>query len=106
MNPLDPGFFDYTCDRCGQPVCERQQLMSLSLGHEDTLFCLSCLAREEGLPVDTVRITTRRYIAGRDCFRKPWASFAAAACAKVSTGDCPCQDDPAGGWTKREEAGS
>ena len=87
-------FFDYTCDQCGGPVCERMQIMNLSLDYEEELFCLSCLAKEQGLPIETMASTARDYVYGRECFKTPWDNFAPQAqkCPLLANDACFCQD--------------
>ena len=85
-------FFDYSCDNCAAPVCERMMLICLSLGYEDELLCTDCLSKEEGLALDTMLKSSKRYILSRDCFKKPWQKFQAEACPKLKVNACPCQD--------------
>jgi hypothetical protein len=33
----DTPFFEYACDRCNAPVCERQTLIALTLGVEEAV---------------------------------------------------------------------
>jgi hypothetical protein len=83
-------FFDYTCDVCDAPVCERVSILNLTLDIEDSLYCLPCLTRwQEEQPAEValsaVQVQTLRdflmgYVSGRDCFKKPWQSFDATPC--------------------------
>ena len=87
-------FFAYVCDQCGAPVCERVQIMNLSLDYVDTLFCLSCLAGEQGLSVAEMAATAQEYVQGRECFKTPWDAFAVQArqCPLLPQNACYCQD--------------
>jgi hypothetical protein len=91
MPDVAVSFFDYTCDACGVPVCERQSLMNLALDEEESLLCLPCLAKQQGANPEALLATTKRYILSRDCFKKPWLAFNAYACPLLSVGQCPCQ---------------
>lgn len=93
MASSSAAFFDYTCQGCGQSVCERQSLMNLALGYEEHLYCVPCLAQEEALPLPVLLVQVKAYIASRECFRKPWQRVAAHQCPRLSSGHCPCQDD-------------
>ncbi|MDX2084011.1 MAG: hypothetical protein SFZ03_01310 [Candidatus Melainabacteria bacterium] len=86
-------FFDYTCDRTGEPVCERVQLVNLALGYEEALYSLSCLAQDRGLSELELMQRVREYVMSRDCFRKPWLSFDATACPRLQLAEpgCYCQ---------------
>ena len=87
-----PDFFDYNCDRCGAPVCERVQIMNLALDNVDELFCLVCLAEEQEMgPVELAEFA-KAYVYSRECFKTPWDAFKAKSCPRLSTGECYCQD--------------
>ncbi|MFM7468628.1 MAG: hypothetical protein ACKO37_03910 [Vampirovibrionales bacterium] len=83
-------FFDYTCDACQAPVCERVSILNLTLDIEDILYCLPCLTRlQEDIGPDsplsleqvmTLRALLLGYVEARDCFNKPWSQFKAQAC--------------------------
>jgi len=90
-------FFDYTCDRCGAPVCERVQIMNLALDNVDELFCLACLAEEQDMAQPALAEFARDYVYSRECFKTPWDSFSAQAkqCPRLPQNECHCQD-PAG----------
>lgn len=92
MSHPEPSFFDYTCDRCGQPLCERVQLMNLALNYEEEIYCLNCLAAEQGMSEPELAEFTKAYIQSRDCFKTPWDKFNAKPCPKLSTHQCFCQD--------------
>jgi hypothetical protein len=87
-------FFEYACDRCNAPVCERQTLIGLALGVEEETLCIACLEVQEGLAQDVFLPKTKRYIQSRDCFKKPWNAVAEQAknCPLLPLGQCPCQD--------------
>jgi hypothetical protein len=84
-------FFDYECDACHAPVCERMLLLALAHEVEDTL-CLDCLVRREGVEKTRFVHTTKAYIQSRNCFKKPWDAFDASACPLLESGACFCQD--------------
>lgn len=91
MSDLTTAFFDYSCDQCGAPVCERVQLMNLALGYEADLYCLDCLAQLQDMPADELAAFAKSYISSRDCFKAPWLKFNARDCPKLETGACFCQ---------------
>lgn len=84
-------FFDYQCDLCAAPVCERMTLINLALGYEETTYCLSCLAQEEGLEAGSLMKSTKAYIQSRDCFKKPWNKTDASQCPLLAKQLCFCQ---------------
>ena len=94
LSPQESLFFDYTCDRCGTPLCERVQIMNLSLDYVDDLYCLSCLAAEQGLSEAEMAETAREFVYGRECFKTPWDNFGPLArqCPLLKYQACPCQD--------------
>ena len=94
MTDCLPSFFDYTCDRCGGPVCERQQIMNLALDNVDDLYCLGCLAEEQAMTQPELAEFARDYVCSRECFKTPWDAFNAKPCPKLSTQECYCQDTP------------
>lgn len=94
MSGTDFSFFDYTCDRCGAPVCERVQIMNLALDFVDTLECLSCLAERQGMSMADLAGSVRDYIDSRECFSTPWRNFRAGTCPLIEIRACYCQDEP------------
>jgi len=90
----DSMFFDYTCDLCGNPLCERVQIMNLSLDYIEELYCLSCLSQQQGLNEAEMAETAKEYVQGRDCFKTPWDNFGpqARTCPLLKFQLCPCQD--------------
>lgn len=87
----DP-FFDYACDRCGAPFCERVQIMNLALDYVEEQFCLDCLAAEQGMVPAELAAFAKDYVHARECFKTPWEKFNAAACPLIAQGQCHCQD--------------
>lgn len=73
-------FFDYSCDTCGAPVCERLQVMNLTLNIEEALYCFPCLTTLQDVPAEDLRETLLDYVGARDCFKKPWRTFKATGC--------------------------
>jgi hypothetical protein len=92
--PEESLFFDYTCDHCGSPVCERMQIMNLSLDYIEELYCLSCLSKQQGLSEAEMAETAKDYVQGRECFKTPWDNFAPQAqqCPLLKYQLCSCQD--------------
>lgn len=90
----EAAFFDYCCDRCGALFCERVQVMNLALNYVDEMYCLACLAAEQGLGEAEMADFARDYVYARECFKTPWDHFAAQAarCPRLSTGNCHCGD--------------
>jgi hypothetical protein len=89
-------FFDYTCDLCGAALCERVQIMNLALNYVETLYCLACLAEEQGLTQEAMADFAREYVYARECFKTPWYHFGAQArqCPRLPLLQCFCQDSP------------
>lgn len=94
MSTPEALFFDYSCDLCGAPVCERVQLMNLALNYEEELFCLDCLAKEQDMAPAELADFAKSYVYSRDCFKNPWMKFNATTCPKIATHQCFCQDTP------------
>ena len=94
LNPenLESAFFDYACDHCGAPVCERVQIMNLALDNVEDLYCLPCLATEQDMAPPALAEFARDYVYSRDCFKTPWQNFNATGCPRLATGSCYCQD--------------
>jgi hypothetical protein len=92
MPETDISFFDYTCDQCGAPVCERVQLMNLALDYVEDLYCLQCLATEQGMEQPELAEFAKDYVYSRECFKTPWDKFNAKACPRLSQNQCYCQD--------------
>ena len=88
---LDFPFFDYRCDACGAPFCERIHVMNLTLDRIETELCMDCLAKEYNMPPAEMADYTWDYVQARDCFKNPWESFNASACPKISLQQCFCQ---------------
>lgn len=92
MNADAPSFFDYYCDRCDAPFCERVQLMNLALDNTEDAYCLACLAADHDMDEAGMAAFANDYIQSRDCFKTPWQAFDARPCPRVSTHTCYCQD--------------
>jgi len=84
-------FFDYMCDRCGGPFCERVNVMNLALNYVDETFCLPCLSAELGKSESDLADFAWLYVQARDCFKDPWMKFDASACPKLEDKTCYCQ---------------
>ncbi len=91
MTPTPDAFFDYHCDRCGAPFCERVQIMNLALGYVDETLCLACLSAELSKPEPDVAHFAWAYVQARDCFKDPWLKFNASACPRLESHTCYCQ---------------
>lgn len=87
-------FFDYTCDRCGAPLCERVQVINLALDYVDDLYCLRCLAEEHEKTEAELAAFAKDYVYARECFKTPWDNFNAKACPRLEQNQCYCQDTP------------
>jgi hypothetical protein len=94
MTQSETSFFDYFCDRCGAPFCERAQVMNLALNYVDEMYCLACLAAEQGLTEADIAQFAKDYVYARECFKTPWDHFAGQAqnCPRLTTHTCFCQD--------------
>lgn len=86
-------FFDYACETCGAPYCERVSVMNLALGETEAGYCLPCLAQLQAGTVTAGALAERLkpYILSRDCFKKPWLAFDPSPCPAASTNTCFCQ---------------
>lgn len=86
-----PFSFDYYCDRCDAPYCERVNVMNLALEQTEAGYCLACLATLENNTPEGIAATVVPYIKSRDCFLKPWQAFDPADCPLQTTRQCFCQ---------------
>jgi hypothetical protein len=84
-------FFDYYCEQCDAPFCERVHLMNLALDYVETEYCLPCLAQELEQTPESLSAFVWEYICARDCFRNPWQQFNATTCPKIEESNCFCQ---------------
>lgn len=84
-------FFDYYCQACDAPYCERVQIMNLALDITEDGYCLACLATQQGASPNDLADTLKDYIASRTCFLTPWQAFNPAGCPLLATQACPCQ---------------
>lgn len=90
----DPAlFFDYRCDQCGQPYCERVNVMNLTLGYTEEAYCLSCLGMRHHLDEPAMADFCWEYVQSRDCFKNPWMAFDASVCPKLPVQQCYCQKE-------------
>lgn len=92
MTAIADSFFDYYCDRCGAPLCERVQIMNLALNYVDEVYCLQCLASEQGLNEAELAAFAKSYVYARECFKTPWDNFKAKDCPRIALHQCFCQD--------------
>lgn len=88
---VEPSFFDYMCDRCGGPFCERVHVMNMALNYIDEEYCLACLSKELGKTEPELADFAWLYVQARDCFKDPWTKFDATACPRIETQNCYCQ---------------
>ncbi len=88
---MTSNFFDYTCDTCGEPFCERVNIMNLALGFVEDAFCLNCLAQTHNQTEEDMAAFCWDYVKTRDCFKAPWLKFNASVCPKISNKHCYCQ---------------
>lgn len=91
MSIENSSFFDYICDDCGKPVCERLQVMNFALDNLEDLYCIQCLAVQEESTPTALATTLSAYIQSRECFKTPWDNFAAEGCPKKLDNTCYCQ---------------
>ena len=90
MMPSDT-FFNYTCDQCQAPVCERMLLFALAHDVEEETLCLDCLVKQESVEKEAFVQQTKAYIQSRNCFKKPWHAFDASQCPLLESHQCHCQ---------------
>lgn len=83
-------FFDYYCDQCGKPFCERIHVMNLVLNNLEEEFCLECLGASESLSGEAFYHWVLDYVMARDCFKGPWEQFNAAPCPRIVDKTCFC----------------
>lgn len=84
-------FFDYRCDHCGQPFCERVHVMNMTLDHIEEEACLSCLANEYNKTEAEMAKFCWDYVQARECFKTPWMHFNAKTCPHQANATCHCQ---------------
>lgn len=73
------------CSNCKQALCLRKQVMNLTLGNTDEMFCLQCLGQENDKEALEVLLNLKEYALKRDCFLKEWRRYSTVA-------DCPDRD--------------
>jgi TusA-related sulfurtransferase len=83
-------FFEYTCDLCGKPLCERIGVMNLVLDQVDETNCLECLAQKENMSPQAFYDWILEYVKARDCFKTPWDKFNYAPCPRIEDKTCFC----------------
>lgn len=87
-------FFEYQCDSCNRPFCERIHLMNLALDRIEEECCLECLSKAEGLSPAEFYNWILEYVMARDCFKTPWNSFNASLCPRLADKSCFCKETP------------
>ena len=70
------------CSKCKQALCLRKQVMNLTVGNTDEMFCLECLGAESDRKAVEVLLTLKGYALNRECFLKQWRRY-------ESVEDCP-----------------
>lgn len=85
-------FFDYYCDQCDRPFCERIHVMNLALDHVEAEYCLECLAQQEGVTSEGFYHWIIEYVMARDCFKTPWDNFQFAVCPRITDKSCYCEE--------------
>lgn len=73
------------CSRCKRALCLRKQVMNLTVGNTDEMFCLECLGEESDKKAVEVLLTLKGYALNRECFLKQWQRYKTVA-------DCPDRD--------------
>lgn len=84
-------FFEYVCDGCGKPFCERIHVMNLVLDNLDEEFCLECLAAEESHEPEGFYQWIINYVDARECFKSVWDKFDASPCPRIPDKSCFCK---------------
>ncbi len=84
-------FFEYYCDSCDKPFCERIHVMNLVLNNVEEEFCLECLAQNEGLAGEAFYQWILDYVEARECFKTPWDNFKFALCPRIADKSCFCK---------------
>jgi len=82
--------FEYTCDLCGKPFCERISVMNLALDQVEEAYCLECLAGRESLSPEGFYQWIGEYVMSRDCFKTPWDNFNYTPCPRIDDKTCFC----------------
>ncbi len=61
------------------------------------MYCLTCLAAEQGIGDAELANFAKDYVYARECFKTPWDNMAekAKTCPKIALQQCFCQDQPA-----------
>ncbi len=83
-------FFDYYCDACDKPFCERIHVMNLVLNNVDSEFCLECLAKSTEKEPDAFYHWVLDYVMERECFKTPWEKFNPTPCPRITDKTCFC----------------
>jgi hypothetical protein len=73
------------CSKCKRALCLRKQVMNLTVGNTDEMFCLECLGEESDRKAVEVLLTLKGYALNRECFLKQWQRYETVA-------DCPDRD--------------
>ncbi len=63
------------CATCAARLCLRKQVINLSLGNVDSMYCLDCLAKSSIRQPEEVLVSIKTYILSRECFKKEWVKY-------------------------------
>jgi hypothetical protein len=63
------------CFACGDKLCLRKQVINLSLGNTNEMFCLKCLAVNNSKLPEEILGGVKDYIMSRDCFSSQWVKY-------------------------------
>lgn len=68
--------------------------MNLALDYVEEMYCLTCLAAEQGMTEADLAAFAKDYVYARECFKTPWDNFGprAVKCPLLPAGGCHCQD--------------
>ena len=72
------------CSTCDAALCLRKQVINLALGNVETMYCLTCLGKENEQRPEEILAGLMAYVQDRDCFKKEWQRY-------LSVDYCPDQ---------------
>ncbi len=63
------------CFVCKRNLCLREQMINLSLGNLEIMYCLKCLGAKENKNPEEILAKIKKYIMARECFYKEWIKY-------------------------------
>lgn len=63
------------CHTCKSSLCLREQVINLSLGYEEKMYCLTCLGDIENQSTDSILSRLKGYIHSRQCLSTEWVKY-------------------------------